>query len=74
MGFDKCPACQGTDFYTGRLVSYGNVLVRMGLFRQAPVWGAVCLSCGAVTPYVSRQDLETIRSRRAEELGARAPK
>jgi hypothetical protein len=52
-----CPACQSDDLAYAPLRDY----VMFSLLRAPRLNGAVCLACGVVTPYLSKQDFERVK-------------
>jgi hypothetical protein len=70
-----CTSCQGHELYHATMESGapGGVLLRLGFLSSLPVKGAVCLSCGAITPYLESEDLDKLRTSKAEATIPKEP-
>jgi len=62
----KCSACQGQNLFFGRLGA-GVYPATLFLGRPARISVAVCLSCGAVNPYLSEDQLEKVNAWKSAE-------
>lgn len=68
---DKCWACGSSDLYHGRMAAQGGVV--LGRARNKLSWSvvaikcAVCVTCGAVEPYVEDTGLVKVKEWKAAE-------
>jgi hypothetical protein len=70
---NQCTACKGNDIYHTTMEAIGGVLLRLGFLRSVPVQGAVCLSCGAIIPYLESEHLDKLRASKAEATKPKEP-
>jgi hypothetical protein len=77
MARDKCKACGSSDLYHGRMAAQGGVVLARALNRLS--WStvlikcAVCVSCGAVEPYVGDEGLVKVKEWKAVEAHQVSP-
>jgi hypothetical protein len=62
-----CPTCQSDDLVHGRLFARNGVTLRFSLLRAVAVYGAACLACGAVIPYLDAAALNKVRAWKDKE-------
>jgi hypothetical protein len=60
---NQCIACQSRDLYhTTMEVDNSGVILRIGLAGQVLIKCSVCLSCGAIIPYLEASELDKLRA------------
>ncbi|TAL34805.1 MAG: hypothetical protein EPN97_08050 [Alphaproteobacteria bacterium] len=70
MARDKCKACGSSDLYHGRMAAQGGVMLgrAKGMsWSMVMIKCAVCVTCGAVEPYVEDTGLAKVREWKAAE-------
>ena len=60
---DQCVACERRDLYhTTMEVDNSGISLRVGLAGKALIKCSVCLSCGAIIPYLEASELDKLRA------------
>jgi hypothetical protein len=68
-----CPYCGSADLAHARLLDGIHNGLIMGFFKRVGVWGAACLACGAVVPYLDDAALAKVRAWSGNAKPVKAP-